>query len=73
MLAKTDIKRPFFARREEKKASAKGQSPPQELKEGPLSGPHLLVLLKGNNMTVQKAQFFKECIAITKQTQKLFL
>ena len=28
----------------QKKASAKGQSPPQQLEEGPRSGPHLLVL-----------------------------
>ena len=31
----------------QKTASAEGQSPPQELEEGPRSGPHLLVPLKG--------------------------
>ena len=36
----------FFARRA-KKASAEGQSPPQELEVGPRSGPYLLVFLKG--------------------------
>ena len=44
MLAETDIKRPFFARRA-KKGLGLGRSPPQELEEGPRSGPHLLVLL----------------------------
>ena len=32
----------------QKKASAEGRSPPQELEEGPRSGPHLLVILKAN-------------------------
>ena len=31
---------------QQNKASAEGQSPPQELEEGPRSGPHLLVSLK---------------------------
>ena len=43
MLAKTDIKISFFARRAKK---GLGRSPPQELEEGPCSGPHLLVILK---------------------------
>ena len=41
--AKTDIKKSFFAQRAKKKALAEGWSPPQELQEGPRSGPHLLV------------------------------
>ena len=42
-MAKTDIKRSFFARRA-KKGLGLGRSPPQELEEGPCSGPHLLAL-----------------------------
>ena len=38
----------FFARRA-KKASAEGQSPPQELEVGPRSEPYLLVLHKESN------------------------
>ena len=33
----------FFFARMAKKASAEGQSPPQELEVGPRSGPYLLV------------------------------
>ena len=44
-LGQNSIKSPFFARRA-KKASAKGWSPPQELKVGPRSGPYLLVGIK---------------------------
>ena len=45
MWSKTDIKRCFFARRAKK---GLGQSPPQELEEGPRSGPYLLVALNTN-------------------------
>ena len=45
-LGKSSIKSFFFARRPNK-ASAEGRSPPQELEEGPRSGPYLLVLLSG--------------------------
>ena len=41
--AKTDIKSFFCLPEGQKKASAKGRSPPQELEEGPRSGPHLVV------------------------------
>ena len=34
----------------QKKALAKDQSPPQELEEGPCSGPHLLVHGKALNL-----------------------
>ena len=44
--AKTDIKKIFVLPEGEKKASAEGRSPPQELEEGPRSGPHLLVFMK---------------------------
>ena len=43
--AKTDIKSPFFARRAKK---GLGQSPPQELEEGPRNGPQLLVPIISN-------------------------
>ena len=43
--AKADIKR-FFLVQRAKKGLGLGRSPPQELEEGPRSGPHLLVLLK---------------------------
>ena len=41
-LGKYSIKSSLFSQRA-KKASDKGRSPPQELKEGQRSGPHLLV------------------------------
>ena len=41
-MGQNSIKSNFFAQRA-KKASAKGQSPPQELEVGPRSGPYLLV------------------------------
>ena len=37
-----------------KKASAKGLSPPQELEEGPRSGPHLLVRLKAKVIKIYR-------------------
>ena len=43
--AKTDIKALFFLLKGQKKALAEGRSPPQDLEEGPRSGPHLLVLI----------------------------
>ena len=46
--AKTDIKRSFFALRA-KKGLGLGRSPPQELEEGPRSGPHLLVMVKAKS------------------------
>ena len=50
-MGQNSIKSSFFARRA-KKASDKGQSPPQELEVGPRSGPYLLVLVKViNNLT----------------------
>ena len=36
----------------QKKASAKGRSPPQELEEGPHSGPHLLWCLRGQKQII---------------------
>ena len=53
--AKADIKRSFFARRG-KKGLAEGRSTPQELEEGPRSGPHLLVVLK-----IETPNGFKIC------------
>ena len=43
-MGQNSIIRSFFARRA-KKASAEGQSPPQELEVGPRSGPYLLVII----------------------------
>ena len=43
--AKTDIKR-LFLPEGPKKGLGLGRSPPQELEEGPHSGPHLLVTFK---------------------------
>ena len=48
ILAKTDIKGAFFARKA-KKGLGLGRSPPQELEEVPHSGPHLLVTKKGKS------------------------
>ena len=41
--AKTDLKKSFFAQGAKQ---GLGRSPPQELEEGPCSGPHLLVTIK---------------------------
>ena len=35
----------------QKKAFAEGRSPPQELEEGPRSGPHLLVIMMMKNVS----------------------
>ena len=43
--ANIDIKSFFVGPKGKKKASDEGRSPPQELEEGPRSGPHLLVAL----------------------------
>ena len=51
-MGQNSIKSSFFARRA-KKASAKGRSPPQELKVGPRSGPYLLVGDKMHNWAFQ--------------------
>ena len=52
------IKSIFLARRT-KKDSAKGQNPPQELEEGPLSGPHLLVAMKIYTVQLLSNKSFK--------------
>ena len=43
---KKQTQKDIFLPEGQKKASAEGRSPPQELEEGPRSGPHLLVLVK---------------------------
>ena len=42
-MGQNSIKSSFFCPKCKKKASAEGQSSPQELEEGPRSGPYLLV------------------------------
>ena len=46
MWAKIDIKNIGFWPEGQKKGLGLGQSPPQDLEEGPRSGPHLLVRVK---------------------------
>ena len=49
--AKTALKA-IFLPEGQKKASAEGRSPPQELEVGPRSGPYLLVSIKWGNPAI---------------------
>ena len=65
-MGQNSIKSSFFARRA-KKASAEGQSPPQELEVGPRSGSYLLVRIKVESMETRmcdpdRLRYFEKCI-----------
>ena len=63
----------FFLPEVQKKASAEGQSPPQELEVGPRSGPYLLVLfiwLPQNMFLTQSAETHKQSYQSTTESEE---